>query len=68
MKTIPPTESETTESNHEQLESDQESKNPFWSETDSSTELIDLNEIDIEEHEETRKQFQSKLERKKESC
>jgi len=47
------------------LESDQESKNPFWSETDSSTELIDLNEIDIEEHEETRKQFQSRLGKKK---
>ena len=57
--TIAPTESETTESNHEQLDSDQESKNPLWSETDPSTELTDLNEIDIEEHEETRKQFQS---------
>ena len=33
---ISPTESETTDSNHEQLESDQESENPFWSETDSS--------------------------------
>src|SRR5882724_5876006 len=45
--TIPPTDSETTESKHEQLEPDQENKNPFWSETDSSIELTDLNEIDI---------------------
>jgi len=48
------------------LESDQESENPFWSETDSSTEMFDLDEINIEEHEETRKQFQSKLGKKRE--
>ena len=37
------TESEHTVTNHEQLESEQESENPFWSEVDSSTELSDLN-------------------------
>jgi len=58
-RTVPSTDSEITEPNHEHLESDQESKNPFWSETDPSTELTDLSEINIEEHEETRKQFQS---------
>src|SRR5882724_3314829 len=59
--TTTPTESETTEHNHKQLESEQESENPIWSETDSSTEMFDLDEINIEEHEETRKQLQSKL-------
>ena len=39
----PSTESETTESNHEQLGSDQESENPFWSESDLSTEMTDPN-------------------------
>src|SRR5882724_2503068 len=64
-ETINPTASETSESNNKQLESDQESKISVWSETDSSTEMSDFNEINIEEHEETRKQFQSKLGKKK---
>jgi len=66
-ETINPTASETSESNNKQLESDQESKNSVWSETDSSTEMSDFDEINIEEHEETRKQFQSKLGEKRES-
>jgi len=64
-RATPPTDSEITESNHKLLESDQESKNPFWSETDPSTDITDLNEIDIKEHKETRKQFQSNLGKKK---
>ena len=32
-----PTEAETTETDHKQLESEQESENPFWSELDLST-------------------------------
>jgi len=55
---------ETTETNHEQSESEQESENPFWSEVDSSTEMSDLHEINIEEQEKKR-QFQSKLGKKK---
>src|SRR5882724_12609302 len=60
-----PTNSETTESSHEQPDFDQESDNPFWSETDPSTELTDIDDISIEKHEEARKQFQSRLGKKK---
>src|SRR5882724_7923590 len=63
--TATPTESETMESSHEQLGSNQESTNPFWSELDQSSEMTDPDEINIEEHERTRKQFQSKLGKKK---
>src|SRR5882724_8237556 len=60
-----PTDSETTESSHEKLDFDQESNNPFWSETDLSTELTDLDDVSTEKHEEARKQFQSRLGKKK---
>jgi len=63
--TIPPTDSETTESNHKQLEPDQESEDPFWSETDSSIELTDINEIDTEEHEEKQKAIPIKIRKEK---
>ena len=63
-ETINPTASETSESNNKQLESDQESKISVWSETDSSTEISDLDEINIEGHEETRRKLQSKLGKK----
>ena len=63
--TMSPTKSETTESSHELLGSDQENANPFWSVSDLSTEMTDPDEINIEEHEEARKQFQSKLGKEK---
>src|SRR5882724_8204520 len=60
-----PTNSETTESSHKQPDFDQESNNPFWSEARPSTELTDLDDVSIEKHEEGRKQFQSRLGKKK---
>src|SRR5882724_5490485 len=60
-----PTNSETTESSHEQPDFDQESNNPFWSETDPPTELTDLDDVSTEKQEEARKQFQSNLGKKK---
>ena len=63
--TVTPTESETTESSYKQPSSDQESANPFLSEPDQSTEITEPDEINIEEHEEARKQFQSKLGKRK---
>jgi len=60
-----PTNSETTESSDEQPDSDQESNNPFWSETNLSTELTDLDDVSIEKQEEARKHLQSRLGKKK---
>jgi len=45
------TKPENTENDHGQSEFEQESENPFWSEIDSPTEMSDLNETNIEEHE-----------------
>jgi len=57
-------ESEIRESSHKQLNSDQESTNPFWSEPEQKTEA-DSEQINMKEHEKARKQFQSRLGKKK---